>query len=110
MTTLTNKQLFIQAHAMTKQVIKSGDNYQVTFGLCLKAIKAQLKQAVVNNTQFLMLAFIVDVLVNVSKKLDIENTYAFIACIMGLLLGTAILLTMHLVNVFTLFFTGSFLL
>lgn len=40
MTTLSNKQLFIQAHAMPKQVIKTGDNYQVTFGLCLKAIKA----------------------------------------------------------------------
>lgn len=41
---MTNSQLFKQAHAMTKQVIKSGDNYQVTFGLCLKAIKAETKQ------------------------------------------------------------------
>ena len=38
---MTNSQLFKQAHAMTKQVIKTGDNYQVTFGLCLKAIKAE---------------------------------------------------------------------
>ena len=36
---MNNSQLFKQAHAMTKQVIKTGDNYQVTFGLCLKAIK-----------------------------------------------------------------------
>ena len=36
---MTNSQLFKQAHAMTKQVIKTGDNYQVTFGLCLKVIK-----------------------------------------------------------------------
>ena len=41
---MTNSQLFKLAHAMTKQVIKSGDNYQVTFGLCLKAIKADIKQ------------------------------------------------------------------
>ena len=41
---MTNSQLFKQAHAMTKQVIKTGDNYQVTFGLCLKAIKADAKQ------------------------------------------------------------------
>lgn len=41
---MTNSQLFKQAHTMTKQVIKSGDNYQVTFGLCLKAIKADAKQ------------------------------------------------------------------
>lgn len=41
---MTNSQLFKQAHAMTKQVIKAGDNYQVTFGLCLKAIKADAKQ------------------------------------------------------------------
>ena len=43
---MTNSQLFKQAHAMTKQVIKAGDNYQVTFGLCLKVIKAdQLENA-----------------------------------------------------------------
>ena len=41
---MTNSQLFKLAHAMTKQVIKTGDNYQVTFGLCLKAIKADAKQ------------------------------------------------------------------
>ena len=38
---MNNSQLFKQAHAMTKQVIKTGDSYQVTFGLCLKAIKAE---------------------------------------------------------------------
>ena len=37
--TISNATLFKQAHAMTKQVIKNGDNYQVTFGACLKAIK-----------------------------------------------------------------------
>ena len=41
---MTNSQLFKLAHAMTKQVIKTGDNYQVTFGLCLKVIKAGTKQ------------------------------------------------------------------
>lgn len=41
---MTNSQLFKQAHAMTKQVIKTGDNYQVTFGFCLKSIKADAKQ------------------------------------------------------------------
>ena len=41
---MTNSQLFKLAHAMTKQVIKAGDNYQVTFGLCLKVIKADAKQ------------------------------------------------------------------
>ena len=43
---MKNSQLFKLAHAMTKQVIQTGDNYQITFGLCLKAIKAdQLKNA-----------------------------------------------------------------
>ena len=43
---MTNSQLFKLAHAMTKRVIKTGDNYQVTFGLCLKVIKAdQLKNS-----------------------------------------------------------------
>ena len=41
---MTNSQLFKLAHAMTKQVIKTGDNYQVTFGLCLKAIKADAEK------------------------------------------------------------------
>ena len=43
---MTNSQLFKLAHAMTKRVIKTGDNYQVTFGQCLKVIIAdQLKNA-----------------------------------------------------------------
>lgn len=41
---MTNSQLFKLAHAMTKQVIQTGDNYQVTFGQCLKVIKAEAKQ------------------------------------------------------------------
>lgn len=36
--------LFKQAHQLTKKVIKKGDNYQVTFGLCLKEIKAKNNQ------------------------------------------------------------------
>lgn len=56
---MTNSQLFKQAHAMTKQVIKTGDNYQATFSLCLKAIKADIKQAAVNNVNFVVLAIIV---------------------------------------------------
>lgn len=40
MNTLSNKQLFKLAHVMTKQVIQAGDNYQTTFGACLKLIKA----------------------------------------------------------------------
>ena len=43
---MTNSQLFKLAHAMTKQFIKTGDNYQATFGLCIKVIKEdQLKNA-----------------------------------------------------------------
>ena len=38
---MTNSQLFKLAHAMTKQVIQTGDNYRATFGMCLKAIKAE---------------------------------------------------------------------
>lgn len=37
---MNNSTMFKLAHKMTKQVIKSGDNYQVTFGACLKLIKA----------------------------------------------------------------------
>jgi len=38
---MNNSTAFKLAHKMTKQVIKSGDNYQVTFGQCLKVVKAQ---------------------------------------------------------------------
>ena len=43
---MTNSEIFKQAHAMTKATVKAGDDYQVTFGQCLKAIKAQQEQAV----------------------------------------------------------------
>lgn len=38
---MTNSQLFKAAHAMAKQVHVKGESYQVTFGACLKAIKAE---------------------------------------------------------------------
>ena len=41
---MTNSQLFSQAHTMTKQIIKKGDCYKTTFGLCLKAIKQKNEQ------------------------------------------------------------------
>ena len=69
---MTNSQLFKQAHAMTKQVIQAGDNYQVTFALCLKVIKAEAKQAVVNNVTFLVVAVIVMTLVNNFPKVVSE--------------------------------------
>ena len=42
---MTNSKLFKQAHAMTKATIQAGDDYRATFGLCLKAIKADSKPA-----------------------------------------------------------------
>ena len=53
---MNNSQLFKLAHTMTKQVIKTGDNYQVTFGACIKLLRS------VNNsrkgaTNILMEAF-----------------------------------------------------
>lgn len=40
---MNNSQLFKQAHQMTKAIIKAGDSYSATFGLCYKAIVAQAK-------------------------------------------------------------------
>ncbi len=39
------KNLFQQAHALTRATIQTGDNYQATFTLCLRAIIADAKQA-----------------------------------------------------------------
>lgn len=39
---MDNQQLFKQAHAMAKAIhVKGRDNYAVTFGACLKIVKAQ---------------------------------------------------------------------
>lgn len=37
---MNNSKLFKQAHAMTRETLRAGDDYRVTFGACLKAIKA----------------------------------------------------------------------
>lgn len=71
---MTNSQLFKQAHAMTKQVIKAGDNYQTTFGLCLKAIKDEVKQAAVNNVNFAILAAITLLIVNIADNVNFVVT------------------------------------
>lgn len=49
---MNNSTAFKLAHAMTKQVIQTGDNYQVTFGQCLKAVKAQKVAAIKATTSY----------------------------------------------------------
>lgn len=76
---MNNAILFKQAHQLTKQVIKQGDNYQVTFGLCLKAIKAkQARQQVVSNNAIILFVIAFVMFINktnkaVKKVLTIEN-------------------------------------
>lgn len=71
---MTNSQLFIQAHAMTKQVIQTGDNYQTTFGLCLKVIKDDIKQAADNNVNFAILVVIVLFITNATDNVNFVLT------------------------------------
>lgn len=40
---MTKSALFKQAHALAKATVKAGDDYRVTFGLCLKVIIADSK-------------------------------------------------------------------
>lgn len=66
---MNNSTLFKQAHAMTKQVIKQGDDYKTTFGLCLKAVKAQqASQQVVNNNIVMLFAIIFVMFINKAIK------------------------------------------
>ena len=37
---MNKSELFKLAHKLTKKVIKAGDNYRVTFGACIKVVKA----------------------------------------------------------------------
>ena len=106
---MNNSTAFKQAHAMTKQVIKAGDNYQVTFGQCLKLVKAQQAAKNITNVSFFVMAFIVLALVKINNVLDIDNTVAGDAVFVGIMSGIALLTSLHLVNVFALLFTGNFL-
>jgi uncharacterized membrane protein YgdD (TMEM256/DUF423 family) len=71
---MSNSTNFKAAHAMTKQVIQTGDNYQATFGACLKVIMAETKQSAVNvivtNINFAILATIVMMIVNLVKAYE----------------------------------------
>ena len=64
---------------MTKQVIKQGDCYRTTFGLCLKAIKAkQASKQVVSNNIVILLAIALVMIVKktynkVKNILTVEN-------------------------------------
>ena len=66
---MNNSTLFKQAHAMTKQVIKQGDDYKTTFGLCLKAIKEkQASQQLVNNNIVMLFAIVFVMFINKITK------------------------------------------
>lgn len=70
---MNNSTLFKQAHAMTKQVIKQGDNYKTTFGLCLKAVKAQqASQQLVNNN--VVMLFVIIFVMFISKVTKVVKT------------------------------------
>ena len=71
---MNNSQLFKLAHAMTKQVIKTGDNYQTTFGACLKTIKTDTKQTTVNNVNFVILAAITLFIANIADNVNFVVT------------------------------------
>lgn len=47
---MNKSNLFKSAHKLTKSVIKSGDNYRVTFGACVKAILDGFTSAAKNFT------------------------------------------------------------
>ena len=49
---MNNSTAFKLAHKMTKQVIQTGDNYQATFGQCLKVVKAQKVAAIQATTNY----------------------------------------------------------
>lgn len=76
---MNNSQLFKQAHQLTKKTIKQGDSYNVTFGLCLKAIKnKQANQKVVKNNVMILFVIAFIMFINkttksVKKVLTIEN-------------------------------------
>lgn len=68
---MTNSQLFKAAHAMAKQVHVKGESYQVTFGACLKAIKAELVQAeAVKAVAVVNFAIIAVIVMMVTKLID----------------------------------------
>lgn len=106
---MNNSTAFKQAHAMTKQVIKAGDDYRVTFGQCLKAVKDKQAAKKVVNVSFVVMAVIVLLLVKIENILDIEDTVTSDAVFVGFMSGVALLTSLHLVNVFTLLITGNFL-
>lgn len=66
---MTNSQIFKQAHALAKSVIKTGDNYQATFALCLKAVYAQSK------SQAARVKNIITQAVNAGINQDTNNQY-----------------------------------
>ena len=66
---MNKSQLFQQAHALAKSVIKTGDNYQATFALCLKAVYAQSKSQVARVKDIITQA------VNAGINQDTNNQY-----------------------------------
>lgn len=74
---MTLSELFKAAHKLAKQIIKAGDNYQVTFGACLKFIKNESTTAISKvevkaPTDFIMNALI-SVLEDYKEEMDGNN-------------------------------------
>lgn len=94
---MNNSSLFKQAHAMAKATHKPGENYQVTFGACLKLIKAEqakaelvaIEQAITNKeneSSFWVYLAVCLILVLLMPVFNL-NTYSILAgcsvCILG---------------------------
>lgn len=71
---MNNSTLFIQAHAMTKKIIQAGDNYRVTFGACIKFIKAKVKNVITKVKVTAPSDFIMNTLLEVLEDYQDEMT------------------------------------
>lgn len=77
---MTNSQAFKLAHAMTKQVIQTGDNYAATFGLCLKQVKANAKVKMTSLQVVLVVLFaIISVITKEVKQVSLPTKKGQIA-------------------------------
>ena len=101
---MSNSINFKAAHAMTKQVIKAGDNYQVTFGACLKIVIADAKKAKIEMLKapykalenkgypvsFLVLVIIALSLVKLINKISFKIDWVLVG---GILLASGLFIT-----------------
>ena len=99
---MNKSELFKKAHKLTKQVIRQGDSYNVTFGLCLKQVIENEKKQKIDTFFFVSINLVFCTCIILAILMHSKTT-AFIGVLLSIFLLVVYMVKTGIINFKELF-------